>query len=893
MSQQIDLNVNGKLHQLDVDPDTPLLYILRNDLGLSSAKFGCGLGQCGACRVLMDGSAVPACQMPVGRVQGREITTLEGLGTPEHLDPLQQAFVEENALQCGFCTSGMIITARSLLNRNPTPNDAEIKSAMAGNLCRCGTYDRILRAIKRAAGLPVSPAPHKQKDPAEVDSPTIASAIDLPRPLIREPDVDAWVRINADGTITLFTGKVELGQDIRTSVAMIGADELDVSLARVRVVTADTEQTPNEGYTVSSMSLETTGNAIRYAAAEVRHLALEVAYEELEAPIERLTITDGVIKDPETGRSTTYWNLFAGRAFGSQITGRARPKAAAAYRIVGKPTARLDAEAKVTGAFRFVQDLALPKMVHGRVVRPPSHGAKLVSADLERVHKLPGVIKVVHDGSFLAVIAEREEQAVRAMAALRDAATWEHGEALPPSETLFEHILSRPSKAYLVVDGTPVTDPVPPITNPKGAAQTLSATYCRPFHMHASLGPSAAVAQMVDGRLTVWSHSQGPYPLRRELAVVLQLPEARIHVIHTPGPGCYGHNGADDAALDAALLALEVPGRPVSLKWMREDEHRWEPYGTATVLKLQASLDGDGRLLDWNHDVWAYAHSARSSGAVGSSSLLASWHLDEPLDPPQPRPSLGHQSGIHRNAEPLYTFPNKRVVKYFLPENLLRVSALRGLGYYANAFAIESFVDELAHAAEVDPVDFRLRYLRDERAKEVIRAAVAQAGPCPEAGAVGRGIAFAQYKNRQSYVAVVIDLTVDRSTGRIALQRAIVAADSGQIVNPDGLSNQLEGGVTQAASWTLKEQVTFGPEGITSTDWATYPILRFGEAPRIETILVNRPGMPFLGIGEGTHGPVPAAIGNAIFDAVGVRLRRIPFTPDRVRKALEASKTTG
>jgi nicotinate dehydrogenase subunit B len=417
------------------------------------------------------------------------------------------------------------------------------------------------------------------------------------------------------------------------------------------------------------------------------------------------------------------------------------------------------------------------------------------------------------------------------------------------------------------------------------------------------------------------------------------MPEEAIHAIHVPGPGCYGHNGADDAALDAALLARAVPGRPISLKWMREDEHKWEPYGTATVLKLQGSLDGAGNVVDWNHDVWAYAHSARASGVPGSSSLLASWYLEDALDPPQPRPSLGHQSGIHRNAEPLYAFPRKRIVKYFLPENLLRVSALRGLGYYANAFAIESFMDELAHAAGLDPVAFRLRYLKDERARAVIEAAVEKAGrphparadarcpspirmgegeiearvghlhaahadvahaPLPDgmgegetqiAEVWGRGVAFAQYKNRQSYVAVVVDLTVDRSSGRIALKRAVLAADSGQIVNPDGLSNQLEGGVTQAASWALKERVRFGAEGITSVDWATYPILRFHEIPEIETVLINRPGMPFLGIGEGTHGPVPAAIANAVFDAIGVRLRQIPFTPERVKAAIDDVET--
>ncbi|MCJ7550108.1 MAG: molybdopterin-dependent oxidoreductase, partial [Anaerolineae bacterium] len=507
--------------------------------------------------------------------------------------------------------------------------------------------------------------------------------------------------------------------------------------------------------------------------AEVRQLALQVAYEELEAPLDRLTITDGTIADPITGRSTTYWDLFGGRAFGIQVSGRVRPKTPDAYQVVGRPTDRLDLRAKVSGTFRFVQDISLPGMVHGRVVRPPNYGAKLVSADLDTVRRMPGVLQVVRDGGFLAVIAEREEQAVRAMKALRESAEWEPGVLLPPGETLFDHILSRPSKAYLVVDGTAVTDPVPPIEIPEEAAQTLTATYGRPYHMHASLGPSAAVAQVVEGKLTVWTHSQGVYPLRSGLAEVLGLPEERIHAIHVPGPGCYGHNGADDAALDAALLALALPERPISLKWMREDEHKWEPYGAATVLKLQASLDSKNNIIDWNHDVWGYAHSARSSGVAGTSSLLAAWYLDEAFAPPQPRPSLGHQSGIHRNAEPLYAFPRRRIVKHFLPDSPLRVSALRGLGYYANAFAIESFVDELAHAAGVDPVAFRLHYLKDERARAVIEAAVESAGARPvrggdDAEAQGRGFAFAQYKNRQSYVAVVIDLSVDRSSGRIS-----------------------------------------------------------------------------------------------------------------------------
>ncbi|MFN2284196.1 MAG: 2Fe-2S iron-sulfur cluster-binding protein, partial [Anaerolineae bacterium] len=537
------------------------------------------------------------------------------------LHPLQQAFIEEGAAQCGFCTSGMIITAKALLDHNPHPTDADIQAAMTGNLCRCGTYNRVRRAIHRAAGTP-SPSPtfevQTQPLPSKIENQKSEIPESLPRPLLQNPALDDWVCINTDGTITLFTGKVELGQDLRTSIAMIGADELDVALARIRVIMADTEQTPNEGYTVSSMSLETSGEAIRYATAEVRQIALSVAHEELEAPLDRLIISDGTIADPVTGRSTTYWELFGGKKLGAQVSAFTKPKASDAYAIVGRPAQRLDLLAKVTGRGPdgdppFVHDLELPGMLHGRVVRPPNYGARLLSADIDAVAAMPGVIQVVRDGSFLGVVAEREEQAVRAMDALRATATWEPGPALPSQDSLYDLMLGEPDRPTLIVDGAPVDDPVPPVETPPQATETLTATYTRPYHMHASLGPSAAVAQWAaDGSLTVWTHAQGPYPLRAEIAQVLGLPETSIRVIHKDGPGCYGHNGADDAAFDAVLLARAVPGRPVSLKWMRADEHAWEPYGTATVITMQASLDQRGDVIAWSHDVYSNTHLSRA-----------------------------------------------------------------------------------------------------------------------------------------------------------------------------------------------------------------------------------------------------------------------------------------
>ena len=893
MSSSIALNVNGQTYQLEVEPNTPLLYVLRNDLGLKGPKFGCGLEQCGACKVLVEGQAVPSCRLAVKNAQGRPITTIEGLGTAGDLHPLQAAFIEEQAIQCGYCATGMIIAAQGLLNRTSTPTDDDIRQALADNLCRCGVYDRVRRAIRLRIGRPVDAAIYELR--AAVPVAAAKATADLPRALQQTPDLDAWVRINSDGTITLFTGKVEYGQGLQTALAQIGAEELDVSLARIRVVMADTAQTPDEGVTAGSMSLETSGNALRWAAAEARHRLLAIAYEELEAPLERLVVADGVIADPASGRSLSYWQIQGGRPFGGRVTGSVPPKRPQGYTVAGRPATRLDLPAKVTGIPSFVHDLDLPGMVHGRVVRPPHAHARLVSVDVMAVARMPGMLKVVQDGSFLAVIAEREEQAIQAMDALRDNAAWsaEPPSTTPPTNEPSNLFFNQPDLPFLVVNGATVEAPIPPLAAPPGAAHTLTAAYSRPYQMHASLGPSAALALLSNGKLTLWSHSQGIFRLRAAIAPVLGMAEADIHVIYQEGSGCYGHNGADDAALDAALLARALPERPVSLKWMRADEHGWEPYAPAMLVRMQASLDGAGAVIDWNHDVYSPSHFGRPRSGEGVSGLLAAGHLAEPLPLPPPLPSRGAHSGSHRNADPLYAFPRRRIVKHHLPHTPLRVSTMRSLGAFANVFAIESFMDEVAWAAGADPVAFRLGHLTDERARAVIEAAAEKAGwqarPRPRGRGHGRGIAFAQYKNRQTYAAVVVDLIVDVDSGRILLERVVIAADAGRIVNPDGLSNQLEGGFVQSASQSLLEQVRWDEQGIISLDWDSYAILRFPDAPLIETVLLNRPDRPPVGAGEAAQGPTPAAIANAIFDAAGIRLRDIPFTPERVKRALNRS----
>lgn len=890
MPETITLNVNGQRHEVTVDPETPLLYVLRGALGLKGPKYGCGLEQCGACKVLIDGAAVPCCQLPVGHAAGSAITTVEGLGSADALHPLQEAFLEEQAAQCGYCMAGMIVGAQGLLNRTRYPSDDEIRAALDDNLCRCGVYDRVRRAIQLRIGRPpAQPIYEALTPPAPPRDPAPA---DLPASLRQTPALDAWVRINADETITIMSGKVELGQGISTALAQIAAEELDVALSRIRVINADTAQTPDEGGTTGSMSVETSGGALRFACAEARQHLLALAFEQLEAltPASGLTVVDGTITDPQTGRQTTYWALMGGRRFSREVSGQAPLKDPARYHTVGQPEKRLDLLRKATGGESYVHDMDLPEMLHARVLRPPGYHARLAALDLDVLRQMPGVEAVVRDGSFVAIAAQREEQAIRALDKARESAQWEYTQSIPPQETVYADLLRKPAHSSRIVEGSAVDGPIPPIEIPPDGAQTLRATYYRPYHMHASLGPSAAAALWQENTLTVWSHTQAAFNLQAAIAHVLRLDAARVRVIHREGAGCYGHNGADDVALDAALVARALPGRPILLKWMRSDEHGWEPYGPVMAMQMQASLDADGRVIDWNHDVWSYGHTTRARSGGETSGLLAAWHLADAF--PQQPPLLlgGYHFGSHRNADPLYAFGRRRIVRHEVENSPLRVSAMRSLGAYANVFAIESFMDELAHAAGIDPLQFRLRHLADERAKAVLQAAAEKAGWHTRSAGEGHGwgLAFAQYKNRQCYAAVIVEARVERESGVIRLRRAILAADAGQVVNPDGLSNQLEGGFVQAASWTLYEQVRYDQQGVTSLDWESYPILRFSNAPVIETVILNRPELPFLGSGEASQNPTPAAIANAVYAAVGIRLRAIPFTPEKVKTALAA-----
>ena len=695
--------------------------------------------------------------------------------------------------------------------------------------------------------------------------------------------IDDLLRPGPDGRIQLFMSKVEIGQGIKLAVAQIAAEELAVELGRIDVVRADTGVAADAGYTAGSNSIETVGGAVRRAAAAARQLLLGRAAARLGVELGDLTLADGMVHGPG-GKRLSYGSLLEGGFFPPAAAGPVKDPAS--YTVVGHRVEGPDLVAKVTGRAVFVQDLDLPGMLHARIVRPPGYGARLRDVEIAPIRTLPGVVEVVRDGSFLGVVARREEQAVEAACKLAASTRWSKTQALPHTAEIGRQLRASQSRALLVVDGVPTRGAVPPKTAVAGG-RTLAARYSRPYIMHASLGPSAAMAQWTGGALEVWSHTQGVFPLRAALAQVLGLEPGQVRVRHVEGAGCYGHNGADDAALDAALVARSVPGRPVLLKWSRADEHGWEPYGSAMVIDMQASLDENGRVADWHHEVWSYTHSGRPRGMEGFSNLLAAGHLAAPLMPARPRPGTGAHGGIHRNADPLYAFPRRRIVKHFVPDSPLRVSALRGLGAGGNIFAIESFVDELALEAGCDALEFRLRHLPDGRARAVLETAARRASwSVARAAGRGLGIAFAQYKNHKCYAAVVAQVRVDRESGRIDLEKLVVAADAGQIVNPDGLANQLEGGAVQAASWALKEEVRCGPGGIASRDWDSYPVLGFKEAPQVETVLIDRPGEASRGCGEAVQGPTAAAIANALFAACGARLRAMPFTPQRLVEAL-------
>lgn len=702
-------------------------------------------------------------------------------------------------------------------------------------------------------------------------------AAGLPPTLAANPRLARWLGFSADGVVTIHSGKVEYGQGVWTALAQVAAEELGVSLSRVVVAPVITSDSPDEGITSGSRSVEESGASLRQACAQARSLMLGVAAVTLGTTAERLVVEDGQLTGPD-GTAVTYWSVLAAHpGLLERDAGEPVPeKAMGSWSVAGRSAARLDLPDKVSGRPRFIHDLRLPGMLYGRIVRPPAPAARL--AGLADPCLPPGVI-LVRDGSFLGVLAGADREAVQSAALVAKAARWEVSESLPDCDDLASFLRNAPAETVVVGEHRDERAAA-------SAATTLAAEFTRPYIAHASMAPSCALARWDSGSLMIWSHSQGPFALRDAIAAGLGLDPAQVVVQHAEGAGAYGHNGADDVALDAALLARAVPGRPVRVLWAREDEMAWAPYGSAMLARLEAGLDAAGTIVSWRQDVWSGGYIGRP-GTGGQPRLLALSHIEggQPIPAALDGPPTG-AIGSTRNAVPGYDIPDLLITRHRLLTMPIRTSSQRSLGAFLNVFAIESFMDELAAAAGRDPVDFRLAHLRDPRARRVIEqaAGLADWGARPRSESIGYGIGFARYKGVAGYCAAVAEVEAEYD---IRVRRLWLAVDVGRVINPDGVINQVEGGAIQSASWALKERVRFDRTAITSVNWDTYPILRFSEVPQVQVRIVASPERE-SGAGEVAQGPVAGAIGNAVAAAVGVRVRDLPLTAEQVARAIEA-----
>jgi nicotinate dehydrogenase subunit B len=689
-------------------------------------------------------------------------------------------------------------------------------------------------------------------------------------------EVDAFLAVNGDGTVTLYTGKVDLGQGLRIAMRQIAGEELGIGVDMIKYVEGDTALTPDQGRTSGSNGIQRGGMQIRQAAATARAALIELAAQRLNVKGDDLVASNGEVRRKSGGTGVRFADLIGGRNFNLKLDPKAPLKDPATYTLVGKPLARPDVPAKCTGSFTYMQDFSLPGMVHARVIRPPAIGAKLVSVDESSIKDFAGA-SVVRIKDFLAVVASDEWTAIRAARALR--AQWSEWSGLPEQGKLIATLRADPG----ITDEMLVTRGQPEASGREGA-KTLTASYFWPMQSHGSIGPSCAVADVNADAATVWTASQGTHGNRNTFARFLGLPRDKVRLIYLDGAGCYGMNGHEDAAADAAILSRAV-GRPVRVQWSREDELGFDPKGPPQLLDISGTVGPDGRILAWRTEMWL----PQTTKGLPDIPLLApaAAGLDD---------VRGLQPGlISQNADPPYAADSLQVLVHWLKDTPLRPAPIRSPGKPANCFAVESFADELAAAAGLDPIEFRLRWLADGRGIEVIKRAAAlmawQSRPSPvrskDAAVMrGRGFSYVHYKHSESYVAMGMEVAVERASGRIRVERVACAHDCGQIINPDGVRAQVEGSILQTLSRALMEEVQFDRSRVTSVDWGSYPIMRFSDVPKLDIELVDRPTQPPLGAGEAACAPVGAALANAVFDATGVRLRTVPFTPQRVKSAL-------
>lgn len=687
-------------------------------------------------------------------------------------------------------------------------------------------------------------------------------------------DVDSFLAIDKAGKVTLYTGKVDLGTGIRTALAQMCAEELDVPFNSVSLITGDTRLTPDQGNTWGSLTIQSAGVQIRNASATARNALLDEAAKKLNVNKEDLTVADGVVSGG--GKKITYTQLIGGKSFNLKVDEKAKAKDPKDYKLVGKSVARVDIPDKVTGKFTYMQDYRVPTMMHGRVVRPPAYGATLESVDENSIKNIPGV-RVVRDKNFLGVVASSEWNAIRAAQQIK--AQWSKAATLPDQSKLWDHVRNTKVIQDQVTSDTGSTKDAL-----AGDGKKLSATYDFAVNLHGSIGPSCAISEFKDGKLTSWSASQSTHTLRKQLAQMFGMSPDDVRCIYVEGSGCYGRNGHEDAAGDAAILSKAI-GKPVRVQWSRADEHGWEPMGPPTLIDIRAAVDSSGNVSAWESDFFIPQQTAGSFLVPLTGATLAGLPQKDDIAP----------GNVFQNSAIPYKFANVRTVCRRLENTVFRPSWIRTPGRMQNTYANESFLDELAAAAKVDPIAFRKKYLDDKRGLELIDRLVAlskwEARPAAQQVASGnvlkgRGVSYVKYELVRTYVGAVADVEVDRTTGKVRVPRFYLVQDCGQIINPDGVKSQLDGNIIQTVSRTLIEEVKWDRSMVTTLDWASYPIITFPDVPELVYDLIDRPNERPWGAGEPAAAVVPSAIANAIFDATGVRMRSVPFTPAKMKAAL-------
>lgn len=872
MQVQLELLVNDTPYQLQVDPERTLLSVLREELGITGPKYGCGEGKCGACTLLLAGEPVQACSTPVSAAVGKQILTIEGIGTADNLHPLQAAILNGAALQCGYCTPGMIMAGVALLNTHPQPTLGQIHHALQDNICRCGAYNRIVSAVQAAAAGAVAPA-EQEPDRHAASAPLLDTAEPIPSkldeglfvafpcpevatvlygdPAAAPPPADRelqaigpWVHINGEGAITAYVGKAEVGQNIRTALAQIVAEELRVPAAAVRIVLGDTALTPYDRGTFGSRTTPVTGPQLWRAGAATRDLLLDLAAATWQVEKSTLALAGGTVTHPASGRSATYSDLARDRNILRIAEDDLPITPPAAWQQAGQSAAKVNGRSFVTGQHQYASDLRLPAMVYGKILRPPAYQSTLMALDSSAAEAMTGVT-VVRDGDFVGVVAPDEYTAEQAIAALR--ARWQTTLQVSQAE-LFEYLKETPligegrHGPYLSTEGSVAA----------GLAQahlTLAQQYTVAYIAHAPLEPRAAVAQWQSEQLTVWTGTSRPFGVRTELATIFGLPETQIRVIVPDTGSGYGGKHTGQAAIEAARLAKAV-GKPVKLVWTRVEEFTWAYLRPAGLIEITAGVDQEGRFT-------ALELHNYNSGAAG--------------------------------IETLYTVPNRHIA--FQPsEAPLPQGSYRSLAAPANHFARETLVDEFAHALGLDPLELRYRNLHDERMKAVL-AAAAQAFGWGQSPPPHHGYGIAGGFDKNSYIATCAEVRVDPVSGQLNVVRIVAAYDCGAIINPDNLRNQVEGALVQGLGAALFEQIEFANGRILNPNFADYRVPRFGDIPPIELILLDRKEIAPAGAGETPIIAIAPAIGNAIFQATGVRLRALPLTPQGIlAQAVQASR---